>query len=331
LASVEPIDEQTEETMHKSWMWKQRSYREQFQGDETGSAGGSAGETQQVDASQDQDDEQPEGETPEGEQLPAGEAEDKTADDGVIVTIGDEMPPAATEDEIEGKPAPAWVKELRKEHRELQRQKRDLEQQLAATKQTQQPQTVQVGEKPTLEGCDFDAEKYGEELLAWNERKRKADEQAAAARAEQEAAAAAWNTKVTAYKTAKAALKVDDFDGAEHVVQSTLSQLQQNMIVHAVDKPELVIYALGSNPAKAKELAAIKDPVRFAVAIGKLETQLKVVPRKTPPAPERQVRGTAGGATIDNTLERLEAEADRTGDRTKVNQYKREQRAKQAA
>ena len=125
--------------------------------------------------------------------------------------------------------------------------------------------------------------------------------------------------------------EVDDFDGAEHVVQSTLSQLQQNMIVHAVDKPELVIYALGSNPAKAKELAAIKDPVRFAVAIGKLETQLKVQPRKQPPAPERHVRGTAGGATIDNTLERLEAEADRTGDRSKVIAYKREQRAKAAA
>lgn len=317
--------------MHKSWMWKQRSYREQFQGDEAGSAGGGAGEAQQVDATQDQDDEQPEGETPNGEQSPASESGDQSVDDGVIVTIGDETPPAATEDEIEGKPAPAWVKDLRKQARELVRENRELKQAQQAAQQAAQPQAVQVGEKPTLEGCDFDAEKYGEELLAWNDRKRKADDQAAAARAEQEAAAAAWNTKITTYKTAKAALKVDDFDGAEHVVQSTLSQLQQNVILHGIDKPELVVYALGSNPAKAKELAAITDPVKFAIAVGKLETQLKVTPRKAPPAPERQVRGSAGGATIDNTLERLEAEADRTGDRTKVNQYKREQRAKQAA
>jgi hypothetical protein len=318
--------------MHKSWMWKQRSYREQFQSDEAGSAGGSAGETQQVDASQDQGEEQTEGETPEGQHAPAGEGSDQTdTDDGVIVTIGDEMPPAATEDEIEGKPAPAWVRDLRKSDREKAKRIRELEQQVAATQQAAKPQAIEVGEKPTLESCDYDAEAYAQKLLDWNDRKRKADEQVAAARAEQEAATAAWNTKVTAYKTAKEALKVDDFDGAEHVVQSTLSQLQQNMIVHAVDKPELVVYALGSNPAKAKELAAIKDPVRFAVALGKLETQLKVTPRKAPPAPERQVRGTAGGATIDNTLERLEAEADRTGDRSKVIQYKREQRSKQAA
>lgn len=317
--------------MHKSWMWKQRSYREQFQGDETGSAGGSAAEAQQVDASQDQGDEQPEGETPEGEQPPAGEGDDQTADDGVIVTIGDEVPPVATDDEIEGKPAPAWVRDLRKREREQSKRIRELEAEKAQREAVAAPKAEDVGPEPQLDEFDFDGNKYRDALLAWNERKRKADEQAAAARAEQEAAAAAWNTKVASYKTAKAALKVEDFDGAEHVVQTTLSPLQQNVILHGIDKPELVVYALGSNPAKAKELAAITDPVKFAIAVGKLETQLKVTPRKTPPAPERQVRGTASGATIDNTLERLEAEADRTGDRTKVNQYKREQRAKQAA
>jgi hypothetical protein len=44
------------------------------------------------------------------------------------------------------------------------------------------------------------------------------------------------------------------------------------------------------------------------------------------------VRGTAGGATsVDNTLARLEAEADRTGDRSKVIAYKRERQQQQAA
>ena len=317
--------------MYKGWMWKQRSFREQFQGDEGNGGAGGAAEAQQQGDAQDQDDQQVEDETSDDQQ-PTDQGEDQSdADDGVIVTIGDETPQVANEDEIEGKPAPAWVKELRKEARESKRRIRELEAEKAQREAAAAPKAEDVGPEPQLEEFDFDGAKYRDALLAWNERKRKADEQAAAARAEQEAAAAAWNTKVTAYKTAKAALKVDDFDGAEHVVQSTLSQLQQNMIVHAVDKPELVIYALGSNPAKAKELAAIKDPVRFAVAIGKLETQLKVQPRKQPPAPERHVRGTAGGATIDNTLERLEAEADRTGDRSKVIAYKREQRAKAAA
>jgi len=313
--------------MHKSWMWKQRSFREQFQGDEGSGGTGGVAEAQQQDGEQAQDDgQQTEGETPE-ETPPAGEGATENAgeDDGVVITIGDEAPQVANEDEIEGKPAPQWVKELRKQARELARENRELKQAQQAAQQAAQPQPIEVGPEPKLEDFDYDGTAYRDALLAWNGRKTQAEEQAKKVREEQEAAAAAWNQKLTAYKTASAALKVDDFEGAEHVVQSTLSQLQQNVILHGVDKPELIVYALGSNPAKAKELAAIKDPVKFAIALGRLETQLKVTPRKQPPAPERQVRNTTGGNTaVDNTLARLEAEADRTGDRSKVAAYKRE-------
>jgi len=315
--------------MHKSWMWKQRSYREQFQGDEGNGAAGGAAEAQQQDDDQTQADEQLEGETPDGEPQAGAEGDDQGADDGVIVTIGDETPPAVSDDEIEGKPAPAWVKELRKSDREKAKRIRELEQQVAASKQAVQPPQITVGERPTLEGCDYDAEKYGEELLAWTARKQQADAQAAKQREEQEAAQAAWNAKLTSYQTAKAALKVPDFDDAEHLVTSTMDTTQQAIILR-LPKPELMVYAVGKNPAKAKELAAIKDPIDFAFAVAKLETQLKVQSRRAPPAPERQVRGTTGGTTgIDNTLARLEAEADRTGDRTKVAAYHRQR--KQAA
>jgi hypothetical protein len=318
--------------MYKSWMWKQRSFREQFQGDDSGgSVGGSAGAAQQEDVDQDQGDaQQPDGETPSGEQQDASAGDGQgDADEGVIVTIGDEVPPSDEDEQFRA--APDWVKNLRKSDREKAKRIRELEQQVAATQQAAQPQAIEVGPEPKLEDFDYDGAAYRDALLAWNGRKTQAEEQAKKAREEQEAAATAWNQKLTAYKTAGAALKVDDFDGAEHVVQSTLSQLQQNMIVHAVDKPELVVYALGSNPAKAKELAAIKDPVKFAVALGKLETQLKVTPRKQPPAPEKQVRTTTGGAVaVDNTLERLRAEADRTGDRSHVSAYLRN-RSKAAA
>ena len=98
------------------------------------------------------------------------------------------------------------------------------------------------------------------------------------------------------------------------------------------ENPALVVYALGKNPKKAKELAAISDPVKFAFAVAKLETQLKVTPRKTAPVPERQIRGSAQlSGAVDSTLERLRAEADKTGDRTKVAAYLNAQRAKKAA
>lgn len=316
--------------MYKSWMWKQRSYREQFQDDQgNGGAGGAAGHDvdQSLDGQQQAADE-----TSGADQQPDDQGgAPAEEDDEVVVTIGDEAPPAANDDEIEGKPAPAWVRELRKEAKEAKKRVRELEQAEAARQAAVAPAAPTVGEKPTPEQFDFDSEAYGEALLAWNDRKKKADEAATAARTEQEAAQAAWNARLTGYNAAKVALKVPDFDDAEQVVRETMSQTQIGVMLNGADKPELLVYALGRNPAKAKELAGIKDPVRFAFAVAKLETQLKVAPRNTPPAPERQVRGTAGGATaVDNTLARLEAEADRTGDRTKVAAYRREQRNKAA-
>lgn len=314
--------------MHKSWMWKQRSYREQFQDDQGNGGAGAA----QVPDDQNQDgQQQPSGEMPASQQ-PADQNGAPAEEDGeVVITIGDEAPPAANDDDIEGKPAPAWVKELRREARESKKRIRELEAEKAQRETAAAPAAPAVGEKPTLESCDFDGEVYAEKLLAWTDAKRKADEAAAAARQEQEAAQAEWQKRMDGYNAAKAALKVSDFDDAEHVVRETMSQTQIGVMLNGADKPELLVYALGRNPAKAKELAAIKDPVRFAFAVAKLETQLKVAPRKSPPPAERVIRGSAGGATgVDNTLARLEAEADRTGDRSKVIAYRREQRNKAA-
>ena len=310
--------------MHKSWMWKQRAYREQFQDDQgNGGAGGAAAPV----VEQGQGDQQQPGEMPDDQQPDDQGGTPAEEDDEVVITIGDEAPPAATDDEIEGKPAPAWVKELRREARESRKRIRELEAEKAQRDAPAAPAVPAVGEKPTLESCDFDGEVYAEKLVAWNDAKRKADEAEAAKRQEQEAAHTEWQARVTSYNTAKAALKVDDFDGAEHVVRETMTPLQQSVILNGADKPELLVYALGRNPAKAKELAAIKDPVKFAFAVAKIETQLKVAPKKMPPPAERPIRSSAGSATgVDNTLARLQAEADKTGDRSAVAKYLRERK-----
>lgn len=263
-----------------------------------------------------------EGETPPDNN---GETQDDHSgqDDEVVITIEGVSPP---QEEEEAKGAPEWVKNLRKEHRELQRQKRELEQKLAETASANAPGAVKVGEKPTLEACDFDTDLFETELTAWHERKRQADAQAAQQRKETEAAQAAWAARVNDYQAAKTALKVPDFVDAEEVVLGTLNQTQQGIIITGADDPAKLMYAIGKSPAKAKELAAIKDPVKYAFAVAKLETQLKVTPRKAAPAPERQVRGSTGGGTgMDNQLDKLRAEADRTGDRSKVVKYLAEQ------
>lgn len=262
------------------------------------------------------------------------ESEGGTTDaaaDEVVVSIGDE--PAADEEE-DDKRAPTWVRDLRLQNRENAKRLRQLEEENARLKGAAAPGATIVGEKPTLEGCDYDTEKFEQQLDAWKDRKRKAeDEQAQRQQAEQRARDE-WQAKVDGYKKAAATLKVKDFADAEEAALSVLNQTQQGIIVSGADRAELVMYVLGKNPKKAKELASIADPVKFAFAVAKLETQLKVTARKSAPLPERTVRSTVPGATgiKDTELARLQAEADKSGDRSKVAAYLRsKQQALRAA
>lgn len=268
--------------------------------------------------------EQPEADAQIGDDVaPASQPEAEDDSDEVIVTIGEESPPSE-----EQQAAPEWVRELRKSHRQLQREKRELEEKLkAVSAPVERP--VAVGKKPSLEEFDYDAEKYEAELANWFERKRKADEAEAKARSAEAEQQKAWQDKLSSYGKAKADLKVRDFEDAEATVSETLNVTQQGVVLQGAENPALVVYALGKNPRKAKELAAITDPVKFAFAIAKLETQLKVQNRKAAAPPEKTVRGTGPvSGAVDSTLERLRVDAEKTGDYSKIMAYKRQQRAK---
>lgn len=239
----------------------------------------------------------------------------------VVVSIGEEAPPPE-----EHTPAPEWVKELRKTNRELQRQNRELQGRLQAAPPETKP--VVIGNKPKLEDHDYDADKYEEALANWFERKRQADDANAKQEAEVMNQQKAWQAKLDGYGKAKAELRVKDFEDAEEVAQQVFSITQQGVLLQGADNPALVVYALGKNPAKAKELAEIKDPVKFAFAVAKLEKDLKVTNRRQAPAPERIVTGTGrSSGAVDSTLERLREDAARTGNMTKVIQYKAQKRS----
>jgi hypothetical protein len=242
----------------------------------------------------------------------------------LVVTIGEEPPPAQEEQR-----APEWVRDLRKKYRELQHENRELTQKLQAVSGAEhKPQ--EAGIKPTLEGCGYDEAKFETELTAWHERKRQAQTRTEQEQAAQVAQQKAWDAKLDAYGKAKAELKVKDYDDAESTVQDLFSVTQQGIVLQGADNPAILIYALGKNPGKAKELAALSDPVQFAVAIGKLETKLKMSSRSTtPPPPEKPVQGNGRlSGSSDATLERLRADAEKTGNYTKVIAYKKQLRAK---
>ena len=246
-------------------------------------------------------------------------------EDEVVVSIGEEAPPTEEAD----KPAPKWVRELRKTQRELQRENRELKAKLESSTVVEKKPT-QLGNKPTLDSCDYDSELFEAELAKWYERKREVDAEEAKAKESQEAQEREWRSKLDAYGKAKADLRVRDYDDAEEAVQQLFDVTQQGVLIEGSDNPALLVYALGKNPSKAKELAAIKSPVKFAFAVAKLEKELKVSNRsRQAPPPEKTVTGTGRiSGAVDSTLDRLRAEADRTGDRTKVVQYLKQQRSK---
>ena len=247
--------------------------------------------------------------------------DDQKGDDNeVIVSIGEEAPPPD-----EQAHAPGWVKELRKANREKEKRIRELEAKLT---QTTEKKPVALGAKPKLEDFDYDADKFESALTDWFERKRQADTEANKLQQAEQAQKQVWQEKLEGYGKAKAELKVRDFEDAEAVAQELFNITQQGVVLQGADNPALVIYALGKNPKKAAELAKIEDPVKFAFAVAKLEKELKVTNRKAAPAPERMISSTGRvSGAVDSTLERLREEAARTGNMTKVIQYKAQKRA----
>lgn len=239
-------------------------------------------------------------------------------EDEILVTFGDEAAPASNEGHDTG-----LVRKLRAEIRE-----RDAR--LAAIAKPPEAQGIEVGEKPTLESCDYDESAFETALDAWKDRARLADEAKTKAQKDAQANQAAWAEEMADFGRKKAALKARDFEAAEEDVVAGLSLSQQAIVIKASEDAAKVIYALGKHPSKLATLAAIQDPIKFAVAVSKLEGTLKVsIGNRSAPPPEGTVRGSAPiSRQADKHLERLEAEAERTGDRTRVVQYKRQIRAK---
>lgn len=246
-----------------------------------------------------------EGDPPEGDE----------PEDEIEVTFADEAAPASNEERDTG-----LVRKLRAEIR-------DRDARLAAHAKGEPAKPVAVGDKPTLEACDYDEARYDSEVEAWKTRKAEADEADAQAQKRTQDTQKAWAAELEDFGRKKTALKVRDFEAAEEEVVAGLTQVQQAIVIKAADDSAKVIYALGKHPAKLATLAAIEDPIKFAVAVSKLEGTLKVTQRRKAPEPEGTVRGSAPlSPQADKHLERLEKEADANGDRTKVIAYKRKLR-----
>lgn len=285
-------------------------------------------ETEEVlDTEQHEDTEQEDEETgqdgteDESEGEESGEGGEGEDEEEVVVQIGSEEPPASEE----AKAAPQWVKDLRAEQKRLKKENAELKARMSAA----QPANTkpELPPKPKLAEFDYDEEAYDKARDEWDDKKRQADAWEADQEKQVKAAQEAQRVVHEGYAKSKQALGVKDYQDAEDEVVNVFSQVQQSIVIAGAANPAAMVYALGRTPKKLQELASIKDPVKFAVAIGKLETEVKVTKRtSTKPAPETTVKSNTSASTSSATLERLQAEADRTGDRTKVAAYLRQQR-----
>lgn len=245
----------------------------------------------------------------------SGDAQDD--DDAVVVGFGDDI-------ETEQPSDSDLVKQLR-------RQLRDARKTPAAPATETEIEIPVLGPEPTLESCDYDEDRLREETRAWVRREAEIERLKAARVQKQESAKAQWQATWDDFATKRDALKARDFEDAETAVITTLTKEQQLIIVGGCENSAAMILALGRSPTKLNEIANVKDPLKFAVALGKLEKDLKVSRRK-PPQPDTPSRGSAPlSANSDKELERLEREADKTGDRTAIIEYKRKLREKRAA
>lgn len=245
-------------------------------------------------------------------------------DEEFVITAGDEEPKPSDDDDFSGKPAPTWVKDLRKKEREARKRIKELEAQVQQAKPTEKP--IEVGPKPKLADFDYDEDDFESAVEQWHERKRQVEQQQAAKQAEEEKAKQAWQSKMQSYEERRldVASKVRDFEEVEEAAKDKLTATQQGILIHAAENPELILYHLGKNPKKAQELSEITDPIQFAFAAAKLDSQMKIQTRKPSTQPERKPSGSAGlSGVVDQKLAQLEAKAAKTGDRTELIKYKK--------
>lgn len=275
-------------------------------------------ETEVVEQPEAEEVEQQEAEQEEGQE--AGQDAEQEA--GLVVEIGGDDP----EDE------PEHFKEVRRKYREAQKRLKELEAERA------QPQEQGLPPEPTLEDFDYDGEAFKAAHKKWVVQSLEHERRQSEVKAVQEKAEQRWQARLAYYDEGKERLGASDYDEAEAAVAEVLSapfpgilaeDVRMGIIKQGAKDPAALVYALGKNPAKAKELAAIEDPVEFAWKAALVEAGMKVVRGGKAPPPEKRVTGGVPGVAgaVDNTLERLREEAAKTGDFSKVMAYKRQRKA----
>lgn len=224
--------------------------------------------------------------------------------DEYSLRIGDEEIQLTEEDDdhVDGQPAPQWVKDLRKNNREKEKELRELRRQLEEIQskpaEVQQPQSDALPPKPTLESCDYDEVVFEQALTDWHEKKGRAEKSKQDQLRQQQEYQKNFQKRIDAHKERAAKLPVKDYQEMEEIARRELSDIQKEILIHAADEgSELIAYALGKNQQLRQRVATETDPIRAAFLLGQISKQVSLAPKpKKAIKPEPEVRG--GGADV---------------------------------
>lgn len=249
-------------------------------------------------------------------------SEDEAGSEGAeedLIGFGDSEAAPASEEET------STIRQMRDRMREQARRIAELEKQTVP----QQAEVQHPGKEPELSDFEYDEEKYragvrdyDRKLAAWEAHQAEATER-------QEREHKEIQSQVQAYQTRKAELRVPDFDIAESSVMTALPQQHQALLMRSGKGAEMVV-ALHRNPAKLEELAKL-NLVDAAMMVGELRSKVTMTSRRKPSVqPDTPLRGNTNLSvpSTDRELARLEKEADRTGDRSKLIAYRKQLREK---
>ncbi|MFJ5981964.1 phage capsid protein [Enterobacter cancerogenus] len=223
--------------------------------------------------------------------------------------VGDEEIPLTEEDDdhVDGQPAPQWVKDLRKNNREKDKELRELRRQLEQVQsrpaeQQPQQQTDVIPPKPTLESCDYDEEAFEQAVTDWHENKIRVEQTKQQQQRQQQENIQKFQQRLQQHNERATKLPVKDYRETEEIVRRELPVIQQEILIHAADEgSELIAYALGKNPQLRQRVAAETDPIRAAFLLGQISKQVSLAPKpKKAIKPEPEVRGGGADAKQDD-------------------------------
>jgi hypothetical protein len=258
-------------------------------------------------------DQQDEGQGADEERETEGQGSNEAGDEAdkeLEITFGDEAAPASAESD-EGESS--VIRELRERYREATRELSALRK-TAPTPLLEDPGPEPVWEEDQ-ERFEYDQDRWISHWRSWQTKKQTFE---AAQRQQEEHT----RTITAAYQAKRGELKIPGIEDAEKRVFEQVDDLTKNALIRA-GNPALVA-ALDRYPQKLANLSSITDPVELLLAIGEMRGKLIMAPkRRAAPEPEEIASGNARVTQgSDKTLERLEKEAEKTGDRTKLIQYR---------